>query len=121
MHEFTTAQSIINTIKRIINAEKIKELHRVELVVGELTFLETEQLSFWIREGLKEKFSPEIAIEVIEPKIRCEECNYQGKMKIRDDPVFHLSLPTFACPKCQGDKIKIITGRECFLKSIVVD
>ncbi len=122
MHEFITAQSIIKRVKRIIKEHNIKKIHRIEISVGELTFLEPEQFSFWIKEGLNEIAGRvEVEIEVIPLKIRCESCGYTGSIETKDDPTFLRALPIFACPNCQDFKIEVIAGKECHLKTMEVD
>jgi hydrogenase nickel incorporation protein HypA/HybF len=123
VHEFATAQSIVKTITKVIKEKEIKKIYRIRLLIGELTLLSGEQLKFWIGEGLKGTVGEgaEILVKTLPPKIRCQECGYEGGIKVKEDPSFHFSLPIFACPKCCGTKIEIIEGRDCLIESLEVE
>ncbi len=117
MHEFATAQSIIKTIERVKKENDVKVIHRLTLKIGELTFLSPNQLTFWLKEGLKELNGKEVEIEInpIPPKVKCLDCHYEGPLKIRSP------LPIFTCPNCSGINLKVIEGKECQIESIEVD
>lgn len=123
MHEFTTAQSIIKTIKKAIEKEEIKKIYRIKLAVGELTFLNGDQLKFWIKEGIKGTVGEEaeVLIKEIPAQLRCQNCGYEGPIPLREESSFHFSLPVFACPKCQMVKIEIVKGRDCEIEALEVD
>ncbi|MEO0110707.1 MAG: hydrogenase maturation nickel metallochaperone HypA [candidate division WOR-3 bacterium] len=123
MHEFATAQSIIKTIKKVIEKEDVKRIYRIKLAVGELTFLNGEQLKFWIEEGLKGTVGEkaEILVKEVPAQLRCQNCGYEGPIPLKEEPSFHFVLPVFACPKCEGVKIEIIRGRDCEIEALEVD
>lgn len=122
MHEFSTALSIIETVLKSSRDSGAIRVLAVELEIGELTFLGTEQLQFWIEEGFKKTLAEgaELQIEVVKPLVQCTECGYRGKLKVENDPVFHLSLPVFACPSCGSVNIELKRGKECRIKKIQI-
>jgi hydrogenase nickel incorporation protein HypA/HybF len=122
MHEFSAATSIVETVLRSSQAKGASRVLAVRLEIGELTFLNPEQLTFWIEEGFKETIAErsELHFRRIKPLVRCEDCGQRGDLPVRDDPVFHYSLPIFACPSCGSTHIVIEKGRECLIRKIEI-
>jgi len=120
MHEYSMTTMIVDAVleeARRHDAEKVLE---VELVIGEFTFLNPEQVEFWYK-VLSERDSilkgSKVRIELRRGYIRCPKCGYEGKLMYRDDTAYHLMVPTLLCPECKGIA-EIITGRECTIKRI---
>lgn len=122
MHEFSTALSVVETVLKSSRESGALKVLSVELEIGALTFLNPEQLQFWIEEGLKKTLGDgaTLRLKQIEPFIHCEECQYRGALKVENDPVFHFSLPVFSCPSCGSAKILLKKGRECRIKKIQI-
>ncbi|MFQ6074934.1 MAG: hydrogenase maturation nickel metallochaperone HypA [Candidatus Bathyarchaeia archaeon] len=123
VHEFSTMQSILGTILKVAEEHGAERVVEVNLEIGELTFLNPEQLRFSF-EVLSEKTIAEGAvlnIERIRTKIRCLDCGYEGPSKY-DGPEYHtLDIPVFLrCGRCGGISVKITAGRECNVKDIKV-
>lgn len=97
-------------------AKKITEVH---LIIGRLTFLGPEQVRFayealtqgTIMEGSR------LVVEEQEGIVKCSNCGYEGGFKYEDDSLYHVPVPTLACPKC-GNIVGIMSGKECTIKSI---
>jgi len=122
MHEFTTSQSIVNSVLNKAREEEAKKVLLVSIEIGRLTFLNPEQVEFWVKLGFEKTIASdaELHIEVIEPQISCPNCGYRGDLKVEDDPLYHIRLPSFSCPRCDSWEIKIEKGRECVIKKIEI-
>ncbi len=121
MHEFSTMQQIVYAIIEEARRYKAKEVSRVILQIGELTFLGEEQLKFAF-DILKEDTimeNAELVIEKIKAEVRCE-CGYQGGIEYGLKEEFHLMFPILKCPRC-GKEVEIIRGRECLIKSVEME
>jgi len=98
------------------NAKKVAAVH---LVIGELTFLGLEQLRFSYKvltEGTVMENS-KLFIETKDGVVKCSRCGYEGSFNYKDDPLYHVPVPTLQCPEC-GGAVDIIGGRECLIKSV---
>jgi hydrogenase nickel incorporation protein HypA/HybF len=98
------------------DAKKVLEVH---LVIGKMMFLGTEQVRFCysiLTENTIMKDS-KLIIKEKEGTIECPSCGYRGTIEQKDDPAYHLPIPTLRCPKC-GKAAKIVEGKECTIKSI---
>jgi hydrogenase nickel incorporation protein HypA/HybF len=121
MHEFSVSSKIVKTV--LVTAEKSggKKVLSVQLEIGELTHLNGEQVSFWVRELFKGSVAEgaEVKIKTIKAQIRCKTCGYKGGMRSdQEDSFRHLIPPT--CPRCNGIQIKVVKGQECILRRIQV-
>jgi len=100
MHEISFAKNIINQIEK---KEKVK---KIELEVGELAELTTEE----IKTAIKNLKDWDVAIQKKDSKVKCS-CGYEGPAKIIER---QHDIVIFECPNCgnipkilEGDKIKI--------------
>ena len=114
MHEFSVAQEIIKSVLREAERHGAKKVLRIELEIGEITFLNPDQITFWVEEGMRGTVGEgsEIVVKRIEPEIQCGDCGFLGKLRVEEDPKYHFILPVFLCPTCGSRKIEITKGRE---------
>jgi len=122
MHEFSMTSQIIKTVLEEAGKQKAKKVLEVHLVIGKLTLLGIKQVRFAYNALVKNTLmkGSKLIIERKKGRVKCDECGYEGPIRFRNDPVYHLSFPTLACPKC-GSSTKIIEGRECLIKSIKLE
>ncbi|MFC1502406.1 hydrogenase maturation nickel metallochaperone HypA [bacterium] len=122
MHEASIAQSIVQTVLQEAAKQNASRVESVEIEIGELTFLGSEQIEFWVKTGFQGSIAKNAVIHFKEVKgrILCEECGFDGDLKTQDDPIYHTTLPTFNCPKCQSTKIKITQGKEAIIQRIKI-
>jgi len=122
MHEFSTMQSIVNAILEEAKKYNAKEINKIILQIGELTFLGKEQLKFAfdiLKEGtIMEK--AELVIEDVKAKVKCNHCGYEGGVEYGLKDEFHIYFPILKCPNC-GKNVEIIKGRECNIKSVEME
>ncbi len=121
MHEFSIADEIAKNVLETARVNYGKKVVSILLELGELTHLNGEQVSFWIRELFRDSVAQDaqIKIKTIKVRIECKSCGYKGEMgSDKNDPVRHL-IPA-SCPRCNSFEISIKKGRECILKRIQV-
>jgi hydrogenase nickel incorporation protein HypA/HybF len=121
MHEFSISSEIVRTVLDTAEKGHGKKVLSIQMEIGELTLLNTDQVFFWVRELFKgsKAEGAEVKIKTIKARIHCKTCGYKGGIKSdQEDPFRHLALQT--CPQCNSFQIKIEKGRECILKRIQV-
>jgi hydrogenase nickel incorporation protein HypA/HybF len=122
MHEFSISSEIVRTVLETTEKNNGKKVLSIQLEIGELTHLNGEQVSFWIKELFKDSVAEdaEVKIKTIKARILCKACGYKGSIgSDQEDSFRHLSLQT--CPRCNSFQFKIEKGRECILRRIQVE
>ncbi len=127
MHEFSTAVGVVETITEVAQKNNATKIKKVELVVGEFSMLNNDQLRFSFEiasEGtLAEGAS--LIIEGQSGEIACQECGYKGlieKQSEKEVDHFIVDLTNiFECPKCHSNKTKISGGRDIYVKNIEIE
>ena len=118
MHEFSTAQRLLEVALKVAEEKKASKIIELELEIGGLTHLNGEQLTFsfqilsegTIAEGaqIKVRYSP--------VKFECKKCGYISSRKIkRLENIMKLN-----CSKCSSKEFEFIGGKTCILKSIKI-
>ena len=95
---------------------------KIEVDLGELSLLQHEQVRFWMEHlfsGTPAEHA-EIVITSITPMVSCATCGYEGGISVKKDPVYHMTLPSYACPRC-GSAITVELGMECILRHIEME
>jgi hydrogenase nickel incorporation protein HypA/HybF len=111
--------SIIETVLFEANRRNAKSVLEVHLVVGRYTMLGLDQLRYCYK--LLTKDTPlersRLRIEYEEGGVRCGRCGFEGPIQLREEPQYHLVLPTLECPRCKG-AVELVAGRSCYIKSV---
>lgn len=120
MHEASIAQAIVDTILDQAKKQNAKAVQSVQIEIGELTFLNEEQVGFWVKLGLENTLASDADIQFkrIKARLKCGACEFEGDLGVVEDPVYHMRLPTFACPQCKSADIRISQGKEAIVRSI---
>ena len=121
MHEFSIADEIVKNVLETAKKNKGKKVVSILLEIGELTHLNGEQVSFWIKELFKDSVAEdaEVKIKTIKARIQCKGCGYKGGMGSDQEDSFRHLIPA-SCPRCNSFQIKIEKGQECILRRIQV-
>jgi hydrogenase nickel incorporation protein HypA/HybF len=121
MHEFSIADEIVRNVLGTASKNKGKKVVSVLLEIGELTHLNGEQVSFWIKELFRDSVAEdaEVKIKTIKAQIHCKGCGYKGGMESDEKDSFRPLVPA-SCPRCNSFQIKIEKGQECILRRIQV-
>ena len=119
MHELSRTSQIVEAVLSEAQKQNAKEVTEVEVEVGDLTFLGLEQVKFAYK-ILTDKTiakNSNLRIKQMHGRGKCESCGYDGPLSYLNDPQFHISFPTFNCPKCVKP-LSITAGRECIIRRI---
>ena len=110
---------IVETVLAEAKKHGAKKVIEVKLVIGKMTFLGTDQIGFSYKILTEDTIlkGSKLTIEEKEGVIECPSCGYKGTVPIKDDPAYHIPVPTLQCPEC-GRAAKIVEGKECTIKSI---
>ncbi|ADP77203.1 hydrogenase nickel insertion protein HypA [Methanothermus fervidus DSM 2088] len=121
MHEVSMANAIVETVINSAKKNNANKILEVKIEVGELTLLNPEQLKFCLETLSKDTIleNTKFKIQKNPARISCNCCGYEGKVKIDDNSDHYLAF--VSCPKCGCMDIKILSGRECNVKSIKIE
>ncbi|NPB02375.1 MAG: hydrogenase maturation nickel metallochaperone HypA [Methanopyri archaeon] len=122
---------IIDTVLEVAEREGASKILSVEIRVGELTMVNTEQLKFCL-EVLSEGTPAEGAsfkLETVPGVFRCKECGHEWEARVEgDDPALHsvfgsdlAALLGERCPECGSRDFEIVSGDECTVVSMEVE
>jgi len=113
MHEFSITQSILSIALEKANVANVSKITKVNLVIGELSSVVDECVQFYFNFLIKDTVAAEasLSFERTPLQLRCRNCA----------TVFSPANLDWACPKCQEQKVEIISGRECYVDSIEVE
>jgi len=119
MHEFSISSQIVREVLEEAEKRGAKRVLEVHLVIGSLTLLGIEQVRASYKMLVENTIMKESKLFVRQKKgkVKCDRCGYEGPIKFRDDPIYHISFPTLTCPKCDSSA-RIIEGRECLIKRV---
>lgn len=120
MHEFSVASAMQQTILKAAAEHGAAKVLSVQMEIGELSFLNPEQVQFWLTELTRDTVADgaEFVIHVGKARIRCCHCHYQGAMPVEEDPLFHFRLPSLTCPRCASTEVQIEQGREVLIRNM---
>ena len=118
MHEFSTAVSIVEAVKRAAESHGAKRVSKISLQIGKLSMLNHEQLKFGIEIASKDTIveGAEVIIEPLVIKITCKKCGTESVVK--EKGTLYEVLTSLACSSCTAKDVKVIQGRECVVKDI---
>jgi len=119
VHEGSITTQIVESVLQEAKQRSAKKVSEVQLVIGQLTFLNPEQVRFWYEILTKDTImaGSKIAIEESKGIVKCPKCGYEGDFKYIDDPALHIATPTLNCPKCSGI-VEIVGGKDCLIKNV---
>lgn len=123
MHETAIAMSIVDTVLAEAEKQHAVSVESVDIEIGELTFLGTDQISFWVKTNFENTIAADAIINFITVKaeVSCDSCGYRGGLSIKEDPAYHMQLPVFACPHCGKGSITIVKGKDAFIRTIRIE
>jgi hydrogenase nickel incorporation protein HypA/HybF len=119
MHEFSRTSQIVEAVLTEAEKQSAAKVMEVEVEIGDLTFLGLEQVKFAYKILTDQTIAKnsKLKIKRIPGRGKCNGCGYEGPLSYLDDPQFHISFPTFNCPRC-GKPLSVSAGRECIIKRI---
>jgi len=123
MHEFSTAQGIIDTILKVAREHGAKRITEVNLEIGALTMLNPEQLEFSFQalsEGTIAN-GAKLKISYTPVRIFCRSCRFKGEISAarNEDPLNVIAI--LKCPRCKSADTELNEGVSCNIKQIRVE
>ena len=110
MHEVSVVSDLVSAILRELEKYNAQSVDEVTLVIGDMTSLGEEQMSF-AYEIVK------LVIEKEAVRALCLDCGYEGPVNnIQSDYDDHY-IPILSCPKC-GGRVKVTAGQTCSVKNL---
>lgn len=113
MHELPIAQNILEISLRNAEQAGAKKVLSINLVIGRLSSAVDDSIQFYwemIAEGTIAQGAT-LHFERIPAEMRCLDCQH----------TFHPDDRAFACPNCQGIRVRIIKGDELRVDSIDIE
>lgn len=119
MHELSIASAIVEHVLEFAESDPPKKILGVRLLVGELSCIEPEQLSFCYAAITKETAieNSTLEIERVEAEVSCPNCSYRGRPKFWEDALSDVVVATLQCPSC-GKAAEAVQGHECTIRTI---
>ena len=119
MHEGSITTQIVESVKAEATKRNAKKVLEVHLQIGDLTFLNPDQMKFWYDILTKDTILEGSALvaETVRGSVRCSACGYAGGLTHVNSSLTHLPMPTLQCPKCD-EVVEVVDGRDCVVKRI---
>ena len=110
MHELSVATGIIEIVEKTMQQNGLLKVHKIDIVIGELTCIDESALRFALDPATKGTAveGSEIFIHKQKAVAECQICEKEF------EPIGFVA----DCPKCKGFETKIVKGRELYVKSI---
>ena len=112
MHEQSIVASLLSIAVVDAKKDKARRIISIKLVVGELTGVEKDAVSFYFGFMAKNTIAAGASLEFNYKKaqLRCRDC----------DIIFPRDKLEFNCPECNKKAIEIVGGRELYIESMEV-
>ena len=111
MHELGICDALLKMVRNIAREEELQEIERITVEVGSLSGVVPAYMSdCWeaVTDGT-ELQDVEFVVEELEGTARCLDCSEE----------FTADVNRLRCPKCGGEKLTPLTGRDLTLKEIL--
>jgi hydrogenase nickel incorporation protein HypA/HybF len=113
MHEQGIVESLLTLALK--NAEKVnaRKILRINVVVGDYTGVVEDAVNFYFGFLSKDTIAAGAGIHYthVPGQLRCRDC----------DILFPLQKHRYQCPKCAGQRVEIVGGRELYIENMEVE
>ncbi|MGI5172726.1 hydrogenase maturation nickel metallochaperone HypA [Treponema sp. OMZ 840] len=111
MHELGVVCEVLKTVQKIVEQEKVSKIEKIVLQVGELSGIVPAYLEECFPAAVyKTPFEgTKLEMEVIPGEVKCKDCS----------EVFNGLKHNLKCPKCKGEHLDALSGREFIIKEIL--
>jgi hydrogenase nickel incorporation protein HypA/HybF len=112
MHELSVVLEIIKTVGQFAAENEVGRIETLVLQIGELSSVIPKYVEACYPAAVDGTIleGSELKIDVLQANARCKEC---GK-------VYHAPDTRGVCPSCGSKEAELLSGREFFIKEIVV-
>ncbi len=115
MHELSVTESILTIVLKHAKTHKAEKVLAVNLKIGELSELVGDCIQHYFDYLSKGTIAEGAIIDVERSPIvfQCKDCENTFGISLRDSR-------DFACPRCSGVKVSLLSGREFYIKDITI-
>ena len=116
MHELPVTKSILDIVIKHAEANNVKRIISINLMIGDLSELENEWIQHYFDYLSKDTIAENAKLKIkrIPLVMQCNQCSHTVEVKIRE-------IKKIQCPVCGHKKnFSIISGREYYIKDIEV-
>jgi len=112
MHEMGVVSKIVKIAERHAKQNKARKVKKLVLQIGQLSSVIPDAVRLCWPICIEDTLlaGSALEIEVMPANGVCKQCG----------DIYNLVEHEFKCPKCQGEKWEMRTGRELFIKEIAV-
>ena len=112
MHEQSIVASLLSIAVEDAKKDKAQRIISIKLVVGELTGVEKDAVSFYFGFMAKNTIAAGASLEFnyTKAQLRCRDC----------DIIFPRDKLEFNCPECNKKAIEIVGGRELYIEKMEI-
>jgi hydrogenase nickel incorporation protein HypA/HybF len=113
MHELPVIQSILDVVLNHARMNQVSRVFSIALAIGELSDLQDEWLQRYfdyISKGTPAE-GARLVIERTPVVLKCANCSKEIQIKTSE-------MNDVICPDCGNKELKLISGREYFIKSM---
>jgi hydrogenase nickel incorporation protein HypA/HybF len=113
MHEFGITENIVNIALDKASEAQASKITQINLVIGELSGFIIDCIQFYFDSLSKDTIAQEAVLqfELVPAQLRCRNCS----------TIFHPQDTLWSCPRCQGQSVEIVKGRELYIESMEVE
>jgi hydrogenase nickel incorporation protein HypA/HybF len=110
MHEIRIAEDLSAIVLEAAKQENLSKVTMVNISFGQLVQIVPAIFEFAFRESVRDSIAQdaELSLEIVPVKMKCAVCGTDFQVKENH----------FACTDCGSTDLKIIHGKELFIKSI---
>ena len=121
MHEVSVVSDIVSAILKELEKYNVERVEEVVLVVGDMTSLGEDQLEFAYEIVTKETKleGSKLVIEHEKIRVKCNDCGYEGEVRMLESDYGEHTIPILSCPKCNG-KVKVTAGQTCKVRNLKI-
>jgi len=114
MHELGLTQSILDIALDHARDNEAAKILKVTVKAGDLTGIIDDSIHLYFEYLTRETIAEgsELVIEHLPAIISCRACGEKSKVG---------AFEVFACPKCGGLHVELISGKEFYVDSIEID
>jgi len=110
MHEQSIVESLLALALENAARENAVRIHKINLVVGELSGVVDEAVAFYFGFLSKDTIAAgaDISFKHLPAQLRCRSCN----------SVFEPEKLDFHCPICREQQVEIVSGRQLYIENL---
>lgn len=113
MHELPITENILEITLRHAKQASAQRVTDIYLVIGQLSSIVDDSIQFYWQIVANETLAQEAVLHFrrVPVELLCLDCQVRYAPAEKD----------YACPECQGTRIKVVAGEEFFLEAINIE